>query len=250
MENLEESFCRRNFTVRFSDCDYNSRVKLSSLFRFMEESAVADAEENGYGLRQLIRSGYTLVLSRQKLRLTHQPLEGEHLTVETWTKSIDGKVAWKDFSFKDSKGNALAQATTSWLLISLQTGCAVDFSECPFPIEVLENREALSEPLELFPVSSNGHHVYSREARYSDLDLNMHVNHCRYVEWCMDAFDLEELKSRQLRSIQMNYLSQIPFGDATNLVRFDNSRNHAMVFGVSSENPELIRFQARIGFAQ
>ena len=41
MENNEE-FCKRYFTVRFSDCDYNSRVKLSSLFRFMEESAVAD----------------------------------------------------------------------------------------------------------------------------------------------------------------------------------------------------------------
>ena len=103
MENNEE-FCKRYFTVRFSDCDYNSRVKLSSLFRFMEESAVADAEENGYGLRQLIRSGYTLVLSRQKLRLTHQPLEGERLSVETWTKSIEGKVALKDFSFKDSQG--------------------------------------------------------------------------------------------------------------------------------------------------
>ena len=126
MENNEE-FCKRYFTVRFSDCDYNSRVKLSSLFRFMEESAVADAEENGYGLRQLIRSGYTLVLSRQKLRLTHQPLEGERLSVETWTKSIEGKVALKDFSFKDSQGNALAQATTSWLLISLKTGKAVDF---------------------------------------------------------------------------------------------------------------------------
>lgn len=250
MENMEESFCRRFFTVRFSDCDYSSRVKLSSLFRFMEECAVADAEEQGYGLRQMIRSGYTLVLSRQKLRLTHQPVEGERLCVETWTKSIEGKVAWKDFSIKDSRGNALAQATTSWLLVSLKTGRAVDFSESPFQISVCENREALSERLELFPVMEQGHQVYSRVARYSDLDLNMHVNHCRYVEWSMDVFDLDELKQRQLRSVQMNYLSQIPFGDETHLVRFDNSRHHAMVFGVSASNPELVRFQARIGFSQ
>lgn len=249
MENNEE-FCKRYFTVRFSDCDYNSRVKLSSLFRFMEESAVADAEENGYGLRQLIRSGYTLVLSRQKLRLTHQPLEGERLSVETWTKSIEGKVALKDFSFKDSQGNALAQATTSWLLISLKTGKAVDFSECPFPIFVSPNREALTEKLDLLLPESSGREVYTRVARYSDLDLNMHVNHCRYVEWCMDVFDLEELKSRQLRSIQMNYLSQIPFGEETKLIRFDNSRNHALICGVSATNLDIVRFQARIGFSQ
>ena len=123
-------------------------------------------------------------------------------------------------------------------------------SECPFPIFVSPNREALTEKLDLLLPESSGREVYTRVARYSDLDLNMHVNHCRYVEWCMDVFDLEELKSRQLRSIQMNYLSQIPFGEETKLIRFDNSRNHALICGVSATNPDIVRFQARIGFSQ
>ena len=38
------------FTVRFSDCDEHGRLKLSRLFQFMEEAAIADAERNGFGI--------------------------------------------------------------------------------------------------------------------------------------------------------------------------------------------------------
>lgn len=238
----------KEFVVRFSDCDYTSRAKLSTLFRFMEECAVLCAEENGYGLRKLFRFGYTLVLSRQKLRITHTPVEGETLRVDTWIKSTEGKVAWMDFSFSDSRGNAIAQATTSWLLISLKEMKAVDFTEFPMEMPVVPGREALSEKIDILNPGEEPSIAYSREARYSDLDLNMHVNNCKYVEWCMDAFSLDELKSRQVRSVQMNYLSQIPFGEKTALVRFKDTHHHSMIFGVAADDPTKIRFQARIGF--
>lgn len=238
----------KSFRVRFSDCDYTSRIRLSTLFRFMEECAVLSAEENGYGLRDLLRTGYTLVLSRQKLRITHTPVEGETLRVDCWLKSIEGKVAWMDFSFVDSRGNAIAQATTSWLLISLKDMRAVDFVECPFQLPLVEGREALSERISILEPGEAPQVAYSREARYSDLDLNRHVNNCKYVEWCMDAFTLDELKGKQVRSIQMNYLSQIPFGETTALVRFKDTTHHSMIFGVSAKDPTLVRFQARIGF--
>lgn len=243
---MQDAF-RKEFDVRFSDCDYSCRAKLSSLFRFMEETAVVDAESNGYGLRHLIKMGYTLVLSRQKLRITHTPVQGEHLTVETWTKSFEGKVAWKDFSFKDSRGNAIAQATTSWLLVSLSTMKAVDFSECPVAIPLIAG-DALSERIDILNPGEEPKLAYTRQARYSDLDLNMHVNNCKYVEWCMDAFSMEELKGRQIRSIQMNYLSQIPFGENTSLIRFKDTHHHSVIFGVDEKDPTKVCFQARIGF--
>ena len=238
----------KEFTVRFSDCDYTSRAKLSTLFRFMEECAVASAEEKGYGLRNLFKMGYTLLLSRQKLRISHTPVQGESLRVDTWIKSVEGKVAWMDFSFVDSRGNAIAQATTSWLLVSLKQMKAVDFSESPIPFSIVEGREALSERIDILMPGEAPCIAYAREARYSDLDLNMHVNNCKYVEWCMDVFSLDELKGRQIRSVQMNYLSQIPFGAKVNIIRFKDTHHHSLIMGVAANNPEAVYFQARIGF--
>ncbi len=246
----EQEIVSREFKVRFSDCDYTNRVRLSSLFLFMEECSVADAEEQGYGLRSLVKAGYTLMLTRQKLSIAHFPLEGEILKIKTWTKRIEGKVAWRDFAILDSRGSAVAQATTSWILVSLRTGRAVDFSEFPFEQPLIWEQNALSDELQVLPPETGGvSDVYTRQARYSDLDFNGHVNHCKYVEWCMDMFTLEEFKSTNIRSVQMNFLSQIPFGESTDLIRFKNSRHHATIFGVSTSNPDLVRFQARIGFA-
>ena len=51
------------FTVRFSDCDEYGRLKLSSLFQFMEEAAISDAERGGFGLWRMMKAGYTSAIT-------------------------------------------------------------------------------------------------------------------------------------------------------------------------------------------
>ena len=103
------------FTVRFSDCDEYGRLKLSRLFQFMEEAAIADAERNGFGLWQMIKAGYTSAITRMKIRINHTPLMGEELRVSTWIKEIyKDKVVLKDYAVVDSQGHALAEGTSSW----------------------------------------------------------------------------------------------------------------------------------------
>src|SRR5690554_8088007 len=69
----------KTFSVRFSDCDHHSRLRVSNLFRFMEETVISDAEKNGYGIWKMVKHGYTYAISRIKLRLHHTPLWGEKL---------------------------------------------------------------------------------------------------------------------------------------------------------------------------
>lgn len=240
----------KEFLVRFSDCDYTSRAHLSSLFRFMEETTVADFVGRDCSFQRILSAGYAVLLSRQKIRLTHYPVEGEMLKVDTWTKKISGKVAWRDFSIKDLSGSVVAQGTSSWILVSMKTGRAVDFSEFPFPECIaMRKEEALDEKLDLLPPGEGGRVLYARPARYTDLDMYRHVNHCKLVEWVMDSFDLAELRARPIVSLQMNYVSQVTFGEVTNIVRFDDSRHHTVLFGIDAKNPELVRFQARVGFS-
>jgi acyl-ACP thioesterase len=79
--------------------------------------------------------------------------------------------------------------------------------------------------------------------------MNKHVNHCRYVDWVTNSLDAQELKSRRIRSIQINYISQIPLGSKVNIVRFKNTNHHAYIFGMNADDMTQCHFQARIGFA-
>ncbi|MCK9182021.1 MAG: thioesterase [Fibrobacteraceae bacterium] len=241
---------RKNFTVRFSDCDPSSRMRISSFFDFMEETAILDAEENGFGIWKMVEMGYTFVVSRMKLRINHIPRWGEKLKVSTWTKSFyEHKVALRDYFITDEQGHAIAEATSSWLSVNLKTGRAEDPEKAPFVPELYPDESALSEDLELFEPRPDPRLVLTKKASFSDLDLNRHVNNCRYVDWAFDALFIEGQKDKCIRSIQMNYLTQVPLNANVNLVRFSDSAHHAYVFGVNAENPDVVHFQARIGFS-
>lgn len=248
---MDQEITTRNFDVRFSDSDQYSRLRLSSLFMFMEETAIADAEQNGFGLWKMFKAGYTFVVTRMKVRFSTTPLLGEKLSVSTWAKEIyKEKVCLKDYAVINSQGAAIAQATSSWLLVNLQTGKSENPANCPFPVPMHPGRDAMPEMLDILAPGEEPQVVYQEQARYSDLDLNHHVNHCRYVDWAIDCLGKEEIKERGISSIQMNYISQIPLGKKVNLVRFKNSAHHALVFGMDADDMSQCMFQARIGFAK
>lgn len=247
---MEQAFTTKTFDVRFSDCDHNSRLKLSSLFLFMEETAIADAEANGYGLWKMFKAGYTTVITRLKIRILHTPVWGEKLTVSTWAKEIyKDKVCIKDYSIMDSQGNNIAQATSSWLLVNLKTGKSENPANSPFPIPMHPEKNALPEIMEILEPGIEPNLVMQETAHYSDLDINKHVNHCRYVDWIMNALDMEEIKNRKVRSLQINYISQIPMDGKVNIIRFKNTNHHASIFGMNAGDMTQCHFQARVGFA-
>lgn len=255
---MTDDITEMKFSVRFSDCDEYSRLKLSRLFQFTEETALADTERNGYGLWKMMKAGFGCAVSRMKLRLTRfAPLFGENLTVRTWAKeNYKDKVIYKDYSILDGQGNVMVEGTSSWLLVDMNTGKAVAPSQSPFPIPLMEGKEALPEKLDILPIGLFPKVIDQVQARNTDMDVNHHVNHCRYVDWVLDALTKEEVKDRGVRSIQMNYIHQIPLGEKVDIVRFHDSKHHAVLFGMNAEdmkkNPLTSRchFQARVGFAE
>ncbi|MDR1759772.1 MAG: acyl-ACP thioesterase [Fibrobacter sp.] len=247
---MDTGITTKHFSVRFSDCDHTSHLRFSGLMRFMEESAILDVEKNGVGIWKLMQHGYTYALSRMKIRISQFPVWGEKLSVSTWTKGYyQEKVALKDYAITDAQGNTIALATSSWLLVNLKTGKSENPENAPFVPPLFPEQDAMSEMLKLFEPPAGGRVVQTRQAAASDLDMNRHVNHCRYADWTMDSFTMPELKEKQFRSLQINFLSQILHGETVNLVRFPDTNHHTMIFGVSETDPSKTYFQARIGFA-
>ncbi len=251
----QDEITELKFTVRFSDCDEYSRLKLSRLFQFTEEAALADAQRKGYGLWNMLNAGYGCVVTRMKLRLNHTPVLGEELYVSTWAKeNYKDKVIYKDYMVRDGRGNILVEGTSSWLLIDMKTMKAVPPSTSPFPVPIEEGREALPEKLDILSMGLFPKVVDQVQGRNTDMDINHHVNHCRYVDWILDALDRSEVKGRGIRSIQMNYIHQVPLNEKVDIVRFKDSKHHAVLFGMNAEdmkgNPLKARchFQARVGF--
>jgi acyl-ACP thioesterase len=81
------------------------------------------------------------------------------------------------------------------------------------------------------------------------------VNHCRYVDWIIDCLSKQELKERGIRSIQLNFVQQVPLGANINIIRFKDTNHHAVFFGMNADmekSPTTNRchFQVRVGFRE
>jgi acyl-ACP thioesterase len=250
MQNTQvQPITEKSFHVRSFDCDASTHLRLSSLCEYLQETSLLNAERHGINYLDLIKGGHTLVISRMKIRIGKLPLWGEDVTVSTWLKGYHPeKVAWNDYEMKDAGGNPIVWATSSWLVVDLKTGKSIPFAEAPFHFTEYAGREALPGEIDILDPKGMPSLALTKPVLYSDIDLNRHVNNCRYADWVLDALTPEEIKTRRVRSLQMNYLSQIPYGTKVRLMRFPASTHHVTVFGINEANPDQVHFQARIGF--
>jgi len=240
----------QKFSVNFFDCDTFAHLRISRLCEFFQEASLTHLRDQGFDYLSMIKKDkFTLLISRVRLRIAHLPLWGEDIFVNTWIKNVNPeKVAWGDYDVRDVQGNSIIQATASWLLIDLRDGKAKSFSEGPYRFEMHPELSALPETIELLEPNGMPRTVLVKDVKYSDIDLNNHVNNCRYSDWVLDAISIDELRERRIRSIQLNYMQQVEYNAKVALMRFPNTRHHVVIFGVNEEHPEQVHFQARVGF--
>ena len=52
------------------------------------------------------------------------------------------------------------------------------------------------------------------QTRYSDIDINGHVNSIKYIEHILDLFPMETFKDKQVKRFEMAYVAESYYGDS------------------------------------
>ena len=55
--------------------------------------------------------------------------------------------------------------------------------------------------------------VATLTAKYSDIDINGHVNSIRYIEHILDLFPIELYQTKRIRRFEMAYVAESYFGN-------------------------------------
>ena len=212
MQRYEESI-----SVRSYDADHVGRVKPSSLFNYFQEVAWHHAEVLGFGYEALLSHNLFWVISRIQLEWDHPLHWGDEVTIETWPKGIVKLFAMRDFIVRTSDGVEAVRATSSWLTLDLE-------SKRPRrPDRVMDTSllnvddHAISEFPAKLSVPEELSHTDTRHVRYSDLDVNKHVNNARYVDWLFDAFPLNANASMLFNRLNVQFTGEARYGAELNV---------------------------------
>jgi medium-chain acyl-[acyl-carrier-protein] hydrolase len=205
----------QTFGVHTYEVDAFGTIAVAALSGYLQEVAGQHAAALGVGLDTLMPRGLTWVLARQRIENPVPIVLGDRLEIETWPAGIDRLAALRDFVVRRADGTAVAQATTQWFVLDLQTRRPVR------PADVLDPRFAREPtPPVLGPAPGKLPELREWEAqkrfhvRYGDIDVNMHVTNTSYPTWAQEVVPREVFRAQRLAYLDVQFLAEAHYGSA------------------------------------
>ena len=208
-----QAIFEKNFLVRTTDVDYADHCRPSAILGFFQEMAVDHAEDLNISRDYLLENYHAVwLLARLWYQLDRPLLVGEELTFRTWHRGPDKLYVYRDFQIL-SQGQEIGRAVSVWIVADvdnrkiLRPEHVENIVASPIP-EQLPDRtlKLIHSPKLLEP-------AYEKTVRWSDVDLNGHMNNTKYADAAMDAFAMEELSGHFLAELQLNYSQECAPGE-------------------------------------
>lgn len=206
--------------------DFNGRLTMGVLGNHLLNCAGFHASDRGFGIATLNEDNYTWVLSRLAIELDEMPYQYEEFGVQTWVENVYRLFTDRNFAIINKDGKKIGYARSVWAMINLNTrkpadlltlhgGSIVDYvCDEPCPIE---------KPSRIKVTTTESSATLT--AKYSDIDINGHVNSIRYIEHILDLFPIELYKTKHIRRFEMAYVAESYYGDELSFFREEVNEN-------------------------
>ena len=231
-----------NLELRACSCDMSGAWKPSAILETMQETAGVHSRIFGLGRDVMDAMNIAWVLSRLTVRFDRVPVVGETITVETYPTPNRHMFFPRTHIFRDGTGAQVGCANSLWVLMDLTERKLTRSDEvlAHMPdntgMAMLPGMPATVKPLSGEPVT--GEVI----PRYSELDMNRHVNNTKYLDWCVNALGVDVMAENCITAFDVNYDAEILPGSVirTELTRdgekfafcgFDGAKRHFSVGG-------------------
>lgn len=241
----------KEYLVHVYETGPDGRLKLYSLFDYLQDIASEHAIMLGFGRDDLMRNNRFWVLSRIYMSINYMPLWGEKIYLTTWPNGTDKLFALRNYEVKSADGTILASGVSSWLILDMTTKKVQrpdsELSGLNVPLQPDKTALRLPEKLEVISAADNLSDLFA--VKISDIDVNLHTNNVMYLKWVTDTYDLDFILKNEPVSVEINYLAESKVNEQVQINTYlkdsENSlADHSVVR--MSDNKELCRL--RIGW--
>lgn len=208
--------------VAYRDVDRTEVLSLPGVFRFLQEVAIRHANEFDTGTRAMLIRGETWVLNRMAVNVARYPRFEETLRIDTWSSGIKGFKGYRDFRVYDADERCVIAGSSLWLYVSARTKGIVRVPRevaAGFPTHTAEVFCPELEALE-FAAPDGSAAAWEIGLRYSDVDVNEHVNNTAYLELVQTALARVGVSPRPA-GVRIKYVKAIPADTAWVEVRLE-----------------------------
>lgn len=240
------AYYEADFPVVWRDSDCYSQCQAAALLSFLQETGLAFTAEQGLSWKYLLER-YQLVwmLTRVRYALDCPIYLGDTVQIRMWSREAHGMgFNWDYEIFRD--GRQIGSALGLWMLVNAE-------SRACFPVSTVEE---FSKALNPYPGKKQQLHrldlpdglvsVQRRMVRYSQSDMNGHLNNSRYADLICDAIGMEKLGGAYLSSLKIGYLAECPPGTELELSVLEEG-DIRYVRGIGGDGSVRFEAEAKLG---
>jgi acyl-ACP thioesterase len=211
-------------------CDFTGKATLPVIGNFILQAATIHAHERGFGYDDISKDNVAWVLSRLSVEMSEYPDHDEDLTVETWVENVTRFFTQRCFCFINKDNRVIGYARTIWAAINVETRRPVDIPAWrPDLAGYMVEKECPVEKLAKIPPVNDLESTMGYTVRYSDIDINRHMNSNKYIEHIINVFPLDIFKEKFIHKLEIVYLAEGIYGDKLKLYKQDFSENEFLI---------------------
>lgn len=201
--------------------DFRARATLPMIGGFMLQAATKHAEERGFGYNEMTGNKRAWVLSRMAIEIYDYPQNDTVMTIKTWVADVNRLFTERYFAFENDEGKNLGYAKTVWASIDLATRRPTNVNDLEKLVSyIYKEGECPIEGLKKIPALKDNYEVVSEfDVKYSDIDINKHLNSMKYIEHMVDVFDINMYEQKEIKRFEINYVNEGRYGAQLEIIK-------------------------------
>lgn len=215
----EEGIHEETFHISAHDTDMKNKCKLTNICNYIQETAIRHVLQYGMDPYEWMNKNLAWVLSRMKIQMFEYPGWQENVKIRTWCRGTKGLYVYRDYEILNEDDKIIGKATSAWLIINMEKRRPLRPNSYLAEVNYnfVEDRISISEELNSLPNDEDEELIFSIPIRYSDVDMNHHVNNVKYARWQLDALPSERISKEEIKEFEINFLHETMLGETVDI---------------------------------
>ena len=197
--------------------DKNDNIRPSDLVRFMQETADHQMRDEKPSYADLFRQGQAFIVTRMVIQIHAQLHEYDKVDGYTWSAGHKGATFYRNYLLK--RGDELAaEAYSEWTVVDHRTGKLCRVSDVD--ISNFSKDEMIEPQLPKrfrYPKGQEFEQLDTHIVRYSECDMNRHMNNAVYFNLLWDY--IPGVSEKEVTSMNIRFMHEAAEGSSMEIYR-------------------------------
>ena len=201
-----------NYEIKYYDTNTNDMLGISNIFVLCQETAMRQMKECKPSYEELIAQGKAFILSSMRVECYYPIYPYENIKVKTWADNNNkGFTTYRSYElYRDDE--LIGEALSTWALVSTTDKRLVKITEVDLSNYEPETPLTLEKPVKVrIPREVVLSLVGEYTVRYTDIDLNHHMNNSKYPDMLFNC--LPKPENKIIKSFAITFANEAKLGD-------------------------------------